>query len=214
MKKYVLIITSLILVFSIYYLNLDKKIYYLSLGDYLTVGDNSNNYQQIVIEHLKSKKIFEKDVIYAKNGDYRIIDLINDIEDNKKFTYNGKKYTLDNALIKADLITISIGMNDLIYDKFFNNNSYDYVDEVIKDLEKLFQLIRQYSKEKIYIFNYYGFNNSELLKYVNNKLERLCNNYDIKIVDISDMQINSIDIKNIDYNLINQKMNKYLKTIY
>ena len=214
MKKYVLIITSLILVFSIYYLNLDKKIYYLSLGDYLTVGDNNNNYQQIVIEHLKSKKIFEKDVIYAKNGDYRIIDLINDIEDNKKFTYNGKKYTLDNALIKADLITISIGMNDLIYDKFFNNNSYDYVDEVIKDLEKLFQLIRQYSKEKIYIFNYYGFNNSELLKYVNNKLERLCNNYDIKIVDISDMQINSIDIKNIDYNLINQKMNKYLKTIY
>ena len=93
MKKIILIILMFILVFLIYYLNLDRKVYVLSIGDY--VFDDNNE-----IKNYLGKKL-EDNVIYSNDGDYRIIDLINDIKDNKKFNFNNKEYTINNALIKA-----------------------------------------------------------------------------------------------------------------
>lgn len=194
MKKIILIIFVFVLVFIIYYLNLDKKVYVLSIGDYII---KNNNYADNLGKNL------ENNVIYSNDGDYRIIDLINDIKDNKKFSYNRRKYTLDNTLIKADIIFISIGMNDLRYNK--NNNNYDYIDEVIKDLDELLKLIRKYSKEKIYIFNYY--NLGDMTNYVNRRLDNISNKYKINVIDISD--IKSIELNNNDYNNINNRIKNF-----
>lgn len=194
MRKIILIIFVFILVFIIYYLNLDKKVYVLSIGDYII---KNNNYAYNL-----GKKL-ENNVIYSNDGDYRIIDLINDIKDNKEFTYKKCKYTLDNALIKADIIFISIGINDLRYNK--NNNNYDYIDEVIKDLDELLKLIRKYSKEKIYIFNYY--NLGDMTNYVNKRLDNISGKYKINIIDISD--IKSIELNKSDYNNINNRIKNF-----
>lgn len=182
MKKIILIILMFILVFLIYYLNLDRKVYVLSIGDY--VFDDNNE-----IKNYLGKKL-EDNVIYSNDGDYRIIDLINDIKDNKKFNFNNKEYTINNALIKADVIFISIGMNDLRFNKV--NNNYDYVDEVLKDLDALFNLIRKYSKEKIYIFNYYNLGD-ELTSYINSRLDKIVDRYNISVIDTSDD--NYIDVE-------------------
>lgn len=194
MKKIILIIFVFVLVFIIYYLNLDKRVYVLSIGDYII---KNNNYADNL-----GKKL-ENNVIYSNDGDYRIIDLINDIKDNKEFSYNRREYTLDNTLIKADIIFISIGMNDLRYNK--NNNNYDYIDEVIKDLAELLKLIRKYSKEKIYIFNYYNLGN--MTNYVNRRLDNISNKYKINVIDISD--IKSIELNNNDYNNINNRIKNF-----
>ena len=194
MKKIILIIFVFVLVFIIYYLNLDKRVYVLSIGDYII---KNNNYADNL-----GKKL-ENNVIYSNDGDYRIIDLINDIKDNKEFSYNRREYTLDNTLIKADIIFISIGMNDLRYNK--NNNNYDYIDEVIKDLAELLKLIRKYSKEKIYIFNYY--NLGDMTNYVNRRLDNISNKYKINVIDISD--IKSIELNNNDYNNINNRIKNF-----
>lgn len=204
MKKIFLIIFMFILVFLIYILNLDKKIYVLSMGDYITLGNNGNNYQNDISNYLGKK--LENNVIYGNNGDYRIIDLFNDIKNNKKFKFEDKVYTINNAIIKADIIFVSIGMNDLRYNK--NNNNYDYIDEVIDDLDKLFKLIRKYSKEKIYIFNYYDLGTQ--LKYVNNRLEKVANRYNINIIDISNienMELNKTDFDNISKKIKNNFTN-------
>ena len=160
MKKIILVILVLFLVFMIYYFNLDRKVYVLSIGDYIV----NNNSDDLIKDNLGKK--YENDVIYSNDGDYRIIDLINDINDNREFNYNNKEYTLDNVLIKADLIFISIGLNDLRYNKI---NNYDYVDEVLTDLDEVLKLIRKYSKEKVYVFNYL-IDNKELCDYVNRRL--------------------------------------------
>ena len=194
MKKIILIIFVFVLVFIIYYLNLDKRVYVLSIGDYII---KNNNYADNL-----GKKL-ENNVIYSNDGDYRIIDLINDIKDNKEFSYNRREYTLDNTLIKADIIFISIGMNDLRYNK--NNNNYDYIDEVIKDLDELLKLIRKYSKEKIYIFNYY--NLGDMTNYVNKRLDNISGKYKINIIDISD--IKSIELNKSDYNNINNRIKNF-----
>ena len=196
MKKILLIIFILLLVFLIYYLNIDRKKYVLSIGD-STILNNIKLDEDI--KKLYGKKL-EKYVLYGNDGDYRIIDLINDINNNKNFIYDSYKYTLDNVLIKADIIIVSIGMNDLKYNK--NNNNYDYIDEVINDLDKLFSIIRKYSKEKILVFNYY-LDNDKLTRYVNSRLGKLVNKYKIDIIDYDN-----------DYSIINNNICEYLFKLY
>ena len=191
-------------------MNLDKKVYVLSIGDYITLGNKDNNYQKYIMKYFDDNKKLEKNVIFANDGDYRIIDLLNDIKNNKEFNYKNKVYTLNNSLIKADIIFISIGMNDLMYNKI--NNNYDYIDDVLKDLDKLLKLVRKYSKERIFIFNYYNLSSNDLTNYVNKRLVKLVDNYNINIIDIS--FIKNIDLTGNDYNYVGNEINKYLKKFY
>ena len=207
MKKILFILITIFCVFIIYYVNLDKKIFILSIGDNLTLGIDDSNYQKDINNCLGKR--LKNNVIFGNDGDYRIIDLLNDINNNKRFIYKNKEYLLDNVLIKADIIFISIGMNDLNYN---NNNNYDYLDEVIRDLDTLLKLIRKYSKEDIYIFNYYNLNSNELTIYINKRLNNLVKKYDINILDISN--INSIELNKDDYDIIEKKMIESLKEFY
>ena len=113
------IITAIILLI-IFFITRDRKVYYLSLGDSLAAGQTPNNtieesYGDYIQEYLKDKEVLEfytKD--FSKSG-YRSIDLLNDLKENKEIKVNGKNITIKNALIKADLVTVSIGANDLFY---------------------------------------------------------------------------------------------------
>ena len=180
MKKILLIIFIIINIFIIYILNIDKKTYYVNLSD------NKVEYSTIIKNKIGKK--LEKYINYT-NNDYRVTDLINDINDNIEIKDN---QTIQNALIKADILTIKIGNNELNY-KANNKNInelFEYSDELIDDIEELFKLIRIYDKEKIYFI---GFKNDktsyydEIYEYLNLKLKDLCSNYDIIFVDnISD----------------------------
>ena len=71
-----------------------------------------------------------------------------------------KEYKLQNLLIKANIITISIGMNDLIYKSEHEYNIYEYTDDLINDIEKLLILIRKYNKDEIYFLSFYNIINN------------------------------------------------------
>ena len=187
MKKILLLSLVFLIVFVIYYFNADKKTYYLSIGDYLSYGidnfDNINGYSENIKNNYKNN--LKNYVNYSTYDDYRVMDLINDINYNKELIYNNKEYKLQNLLIKANLITLSIGMNDLIYKK---NIDYDYVDSLLDDIDKLFILIRKYNKDQIYFLSFYDvINNPNLIQYTNKKLESLCIKNNIKYVDISNL---------------------------
>lgn len=202
------IITGFILI-SIFFMTRDKKVYYLSLGDSLAAGQTPYNtieesYGDYVAEYLKDKEVLEfytKD--FSKSG-YRSIDLLNDLNNNKEIKVNGKKITLKNALIKADLVTVSIGANDLFYKlnvgTEFDLNEFDdmytYVDEVILDVDKLLYKLRKSCKEQIMVFGFYNpftnFSSSlattvePVIIYANGKMENLVKKYDMTYVDIHD----------------------------
>ena len=112
MKKLLTIIIVVLAVFLIYLGFKDENVYYLSIGDYLANGINpygtkDYGYSDYVKDYLNENKKLEVFVSYVSNNK-RTIDIIKDIEDNVKIEVNGKKKTLQNALIKADIITISI----------------------------------------------------------------------------------------------------------
>lgn len=188
MKKIILILVTFLLVYLIYNLNINTKIYYLSIGDYLARGiDNKGNINNSYSYNIKEKykKRLDNYVNYSSIDDYKVMDLINDITYNKSISYNSREYKLQNLLIKSNLITLSIGMNDLIYKK---NLNYDYVDNLLEDINKLLILIRKYNKDKIYFLGFYNIiNNEELIEYTNKRLRIICDKNKVIYVDISNL---------------------------
>lgn len=184
--KYLLIFGLIsLIVFLIYLGTIDKKIYYLSL-------DSTDGYNNLIANKLQKNNILESYINEYVDNSYRITDLIKDIEDNKKITINGKTKTLKNALVKADIITISIGSTDLFNQINYTDDydeSYDYIDEMLSDLEKMIKLVKQYCKEDIFLIGYYNpyeVNKiDELFNYLNKKIIELCKEYKINYIDIS-----------------------------
>ena len=197
MKK---ILTMMIIVLAILLIYLgfkDKDIYYLSLGDALAngvngIGAKDYGYADYIKDYLDNNNLLDNYAALTNNNE-RSIDLIKSIEENVKIKINNKEKTLQNALIKADIITISIGMNDLFSNITFNNDFsvndlYNKLDEVALDLDKLFKLLRDYSKEEIVFIGFYNCLKDEELteffNYANDEISKLANSYNIDYLNI------------------------------
>lgn len=190
------------LTFLIYFFNQDKKIYYVDIKDSAPKKLDYNNY---IYSNLKQENKLEKYISKFSNKDYRITDLIKDIEQNKMID----NQTIQNALIKADIITLKIGSNELNY-KINNdeiNELFEYCDTLTIDLENLFKLVRKYSKEQIYFIGLYNNHSefyNEIYDYLNLKIEDLCNEYDIVYIKASNLDNRNNNIK------ISEKIDKFI----
>lgn len=208
MKKVLAIGIILLGVFLIYLSTMDKKVYFLSLGDEISQGINKinqkdYNYNDYIKEYLDNKNKLETYINFYFNNNMRTTDLISYIEDNKEIEIDGKEKSIKNALIKADLVTLSIGSNDLLsklllIDNYTKEEIYNYLDEYLKDLDNLFIIIRQYCKEDIVFIGYYNMFDdnkyNEFFEYLNKKVEILTKNYDISFIDIyNDISNNKIN---------------------
>ena len=195
MKKKLILIIS---IFLIYLTTIDKKVYYVSLGDEISLGMTKEGYYEksypiYIKEYLEEKKKLEIFIDDYETQGYRITDLINDINNNKEVEETNK--TIKNALIKSDLITLSIGTNDIIskintekaLTKIDYNRLYKNIDEIINDLDKLLKLIREYCKEDIILI---GINIqtedeklNEIINYANEKFKEISEKYKIYYID-------------------------------
>ena len=235
LKTALVLALILFIVFVIYLSHIDKKVYYVALGDYQALGLTNEGiitygYTDYLKDSLKKENKLETYIIgYAKDN-ARITDIIHDIEKNKKIQINDKTQTLKNALIKADLVTLSVGMNDLFYKIGVNpdlqtlnyNEVYYHVDEMMEDLEQLFELLREYCKEDIIMTGFYNpidISNeklNEILVYVNTRLEETADMYQISIVSINSFfedrngQIQSIYPSKEEYQKISETMNEMM----
>lgn len=198
MKKILILGIIIISIFIIYLTTIDKKVYFVSLGDEISLGQTKEGYYEknhndIIKEYLEQKNKLE---IYINNyvtQGYRITDIINDINKNKEIEEINK--TIKNSLIKADLITITIGTNDIsaLIDKEKKLTQIDYkriyknIDEIINDLETLLKLIREYCKEDIILIginiNTKDKKINEIIKYANEKFKETSEKYKIIYID-------------------------------
>lgn len=187
MKKILFIGLVLLAVFVIYLCNMDKKVYYVVLGD------DVNRYSYFVRNYLKDRDVLERYLDDFSSSSVRISDIINDINVNKKLD-DGT--TLKNALIKADLVTLSINIDD-IYSK--EDDVYDYIDELALCLDDLLKLMREYCKEDIVFVGYSG---SDVISYLNKKFKDVCLDYDVSYVDGTKM-IGNIVVEKVSDKLFN-----------
>lgn len=197
MKKILAFIIVALSVLLIYLGFKDDKVYYLSLGDGISLGVTpyggvDYGYSDYVKDYLKSNNELECFINEFSSENFRTTDLISLITENVETEIDGKKKTIQNALIKADLISISIGNNELLSNLKLNtdlglSDISSRFDKYIVDLDALFDLIRMYSKETIVFTGFYDPTNNSNLKTVfnnlNNRIKELCNQYDIIFID-------------------------------
>lgn len=205
MKKILIIGTIILSVFLIYLTTIDKKVYYLSLGDEIALGMTKEGYYEksytnYIKEYLENKNKLEIYINQYETQGYRITDIINDIKNNKEIEETNT--TIKNALIKADLLTISIGNNDIKskinetkeLTNIDYNNLNKNINTIINDLNNLLKLIREYCKEDIVMIGINIKTDDEkinnMIKTANEKIEEICKNYNIKYINI----YNKIDI--------------------
>lgn len=223
MKKILIIGLVLLSIFVIYLSNMDKKVYYVALGDSLErvyVGDEEvYGYSYYVKKYLTDDDLLERYSDEYAKVDTRITDIINDINNNKKVTTGDGSFSLKNALIKADLITLNISSSD-VFNKLnkkdvIYNEVYDYIDDLAYDLDNLFKLMREYCKEDILMIGPYNpfsdINSLDVYEYFNKKYRDVCEKYDVIYVDLSD--VNELNAKS--YELIgNRVIGKMRKNLF
>ena len=224
MKK-ILVLTIIVLaIFIIYLTTIDKKIYYLALGDEISLGMTETYYEKSYTEYIKEYLEKEKKLeLYQdefRTQGYRITDIINDIKNNKEIEETNK--TIKNALIKSDMVTISIGTNDILskinmINRYNYNNIKKSLEQITKDMEELLELIREYCKEDIILIGIYinieDENINNLLKDENIILKQICEKHNITYLDLYEI----LDRKETtypnkeDYKIIGNKIIEIIK---
>lgn len=199
MKKILIIFIIILSIFIIYLTTIDKKVYYLVLGDQISLGMTQKgyyekSYSEYIKEYLEQKNKLERYENEYVTLEYHITDIISDINKNKEIEETNK--TIKNSLIKADLITMSIGSNDILSkinneQKLVNlnyNQLKKNIDEIIRDLDKLLNLIRQYCKEDIILIgiyiNTYDEELNNIIHYANEKFKETSNSYNVTYIDL------------------------------
>ncbi len=183
MKKRSIVVFVLvaIIIFMIYGKLKDKTIYYLNIQDMY----EGMEYSYFIKDELKNQEKLEKFVEFKYN-DLRVTDLMNMIENNDYIYMDNKKQTIQNALIKADMITLFIGMNEIQtgFAKATKEEVYQHLDSLLMDIEILLKEVRKYSKEEIFFIGYYTEleKEEEYIAYLNQKLQKLCKKEDISYI--------------------------------
>ncbi|HIR59665.1 MAG TPA: hypothetical protein IAB38_06405 [Candidatus Onthousia excrementipullorum] len=204
MKKILCLLIICLLVYTIYYFNHTDKITYISIGDSLSVGIDSNGntnygYSNYLSNYLKDKDLLKSYNNYFSTSGTRIVDLENKLETNWTIKKDGKSLSLKKCLREAELVTLSVGMDDILteltlstvtVENLSNKEITTIVDKIIEELDALFKELRKYAKEDIIFIGFYNpleeesLTTERLYTYLITKTKALCKTYDIEYLDI------------------------------
>ena len=164
---------AFIFTFILYSTFKNNKIYYLSLGDNFAVGltpfdEINKSYSDYFCDYLENKNLLDKYNNYFSEINYKTTDLINDIKLNKEKEIDDKKISINESIAKSDIITISIGFNDLFYSAKYNkeeckinNKMKENIDKIFKNIEEIISLIRKINDSDIYFIGYFNPHNEK-----------------------------------------------------
>ena len=205
MKKKSIIVLLLValIIFMIYIKLRDKSIYYVNIQDIY----DSVEYSYPIRDEIEKKEKLEKFVEF-RYEDLRITDLIQMIRENDYIYVENKKQTIQNALIKADIITLFVGMNEVSYglSKKHKEDIYNYMDTLLLDIETLLEEIKKYSKEEVFFIGYYYEleKDKEYIVYLNTKLEKICKKEGITYIPNDVYLKKGKNIANIQASVLNK----------
>lgn len=189
MKKVFLILTLFLSCYFIYTKTEGNKKNYLVIGDSLSKGINeygvvSYGYSDFIKDYLENKKNLKNYNKTYTDVNYKVSDIVKILE------YNESKNNISlNRLIKeADIITISLGIDEIYYKINKNNqNIYTYIDNMISNYNKILNYISKFHHDKVYILGFYNTtkNNIDIFNYANYKLELLTKKYNYTYIDLA-----------------------------
>ena len=212
---YFIIIISVIIIPKI----IDNKLSYLSIGDSYAKGVNSYgieeySYSDFVRDKLKEDNKLKDYTNYSYN-EITIKELITEIDKIQNNDLKLQKKLLKRLIQDADIITLSIGLNDIKYylsleEKMNNKKINNILKKVENDYSELIKEIRKYYSKKIYVIEYPNTMTNDyyllvLIKRFNNFLR---NNKEVISIQVNDLEEDKIKYFN------NQNSNHYNRKGY
>ena len=162
------------IIFISYVKSNKEEINYTIIGEKELFSNNiiSKNFSDLIYDELSKKNNFG---FYSKEFTYkniRTIDMINNINNN----VNIDNIYIQNILKRTNVLIINTGNNEINYklskvnsNENNDNEIYNYLDEVYKDIKVLIEKVKDLNK-------YY--------KYINEKLELLMHSNDIDYLNL------------------------------
>ena len=139
--KLLIFILIIFIIFLIYKTNHKNYLTYIPLGDGYAQGKNSYGIIDYGYGDYLKDKIKEGEII------------------NQKMDYKNTKYNVRQLLREADIVTLSIGLNDLIYQfaieqQLTEENYHNILKKITSDYNKLLKEIKKYYPKTLYIIGY------------------------------------------------------------
>lgn len=194
MKYKILIIILLGTLFTaIIYFHTDKdNLNVLALGDGISTGMTSYHiesydYNDYLTEYLNENNRLEN---YYKNFnevDETASSLLNKVQNNIENI--DKKIKLKQAIKEADIITISLGMDELNNYAKKNNLGSTKINGYLNKYEEVLKTLRKLNDKSIYLISLYKttlVNDSKVQK-INESLQNLAKQYNITYINIEDI---------------------------
>ena len=184
------------IIFISYVKSNKEEINYTIIGEKELFSNNiiSKNFSDLIYDELSKKNNFG---FYSKEFTYkniRTIDMINNINNN----VNIDNIYIQNILKRTNVLIINTGNNEINYklskvDSNENNDNeiYNYLDEVYKDIKVLIEKVKDLNEGKIIFLGIYNDtgneDNNKYYKYINEKLELLMHSNDIDYLNLFDV---------------------------
>ncbi len=207
-KKHIKLIIFLlvcIIIFFIYQKYQDKRVTYTSIGDGFAGGINSFNdktygYSDYLKDYLDKKEILKSYYHNFTYSDMTIKDLYKDILLN---AHDQENNNIRQVLRESNLLTISVGINDLIYKMDVEKNISEskkekILEEIMNYFDKMIEEVKKYYQNDIIVIGYYNFysqNSVErtLLDDLNRNLKEYSEKNHLIFVDNSNLESNLKD---------------------
>lgn len=214
-KIFIIIILGTIFT-SIIYFHTDKdNLNVLALGDGISTGMTpyhieGYDYNDYLIEFLNENKQLENYYKGYNEVDETATNLL--IKINNNIESINKKIKLKQAIKEADIITISIGMDELNNYAKKNNLGSTKINGYLKKYEEVLKTLRKLNNKKIYIIGLYetNFISYSKINKLNEMLQNLSKQYNAIFINIEDIKkYNEYFVNEKDYYL-NYKGQEYI----
>ncbi len=197
-RKYkigIIILVSIILTYIIYFCNKEDKINLVAIGDGIASGETSYNidgisYNDYVKEYFESKNLLKNYNNDYAFENYELNELINDIKTN--VTKNNNNLNIQQIIHKANLITLTIGEEELIKLSVINDLNKEYIDKFISEYDNLLYLLKDISDATIVILGFYEneyLDRSNVI-ILNAELSNIAIKYESIFININDLLLN------------------------
>lgn len=163
--KFLVLVLTILSIYIIYQNNYNKALNYTSIGDGLSKGiDSYGNidygYSDYIKDYLQENNLLKFYTKDFSSEEMSITTLKSTIQLDKKVEYKNTKINIKSILSESDIITMSIGLNDLIYKmSILDTTSIQKIDKIVdsvyNDFSSLITEIKKYYKEDIYVIGYY-----------------------------------------------------------
>ena len=165
MKKKIITIALLgaILSVIIYFFTQNSEITIVSIGDGISSGMTSYgiegySFNDYLKEDYRTKHELKEYIEYAIPNK-TVKELIYEIKENKSIVKKEEQIEIKQAINKADILTIAIGMDELANSKITNKIKNEY----LHDLEELLSMIKMLNGKKVIILSLYSWGKNDLL---------------------------------------------------